>query len=216
MIAVFTRTCITSSTLNAFQLLMNLPDGDAASRVTMSSVGPTGVGTCSVQEITPRGHAKGAVFYSETGINAVGFQYDSGEVVWIGTRSGTAAIVDMTETSEFIGFYGIQGDSSIEAVGYLTHDPACSALPEPEILTKADEDEDDTTMWIIVGSCAGVALIILIVIICICCKRRSNKSKTTVQVMTTETGSRQDSQVELKNNTSAPSFPAIDTEEENA
>ena len=192
----------------------------------MSSVGPDGLGTCTVQEILSRTAKKGAIYYSETGVDAVGFQFESGEAVWIGNRTGTSILVDLSPTEVFIGFHGISGTNSIDAVGFLTHDPACSALPEPAIDNggrngvQEGEGDDQTTLIAILASCGALLLIVLAICIYICCKKRCNKSTTKVQVFNdgNETGSqRQESHVELRGargDLTVPSLPNIDTDEE--
>lgn len=90
-------------------------------------VGPTGVGTCGNVEISQAEPvATGVIWYTDSRVVGVGLGYSDGPLV-IGSAGSSTSQISFAADNAFVGFYGLANTSQINALGFLVHDPECSA-----------------------------------------------------------------------------------------
>ena len=111
-------------------------------------------------------------------------------------NKGTTYLDEFSPGEKVIGFYGSYNDKEITSLGFLTHDPECIRIPEPEpepevipeieveldVVAEVQEETSGMGIGIILGAVgAGLVVIILVVVGLLCWRRRRN-NKDLVEV----------------------------------
>lgn len=110
-----------SKKLASFRLQLNTPE--FKDFILAPSVGPEEIGTCrSINFYNSSPMTKGTIYYDSERVNGVFFQFADGYKQPIGLEEGERLDINFSTSNSFIGFYGIQNESFIEALGFLTQD----------------------------------------------------------------------------------------------
>ena len=89
-------------------------------------------------------------------------------------NKGTTHLDKLSPKDLLIGFYGSYNDEYITSLGFLTHDPSCIPLPEPELKPEVEEKEQEEKLEVAIpvepeegglGAAAIVGIIISLLIV---------------------------------------------------
>lgn len=76
---------------------------------------------------------KAAIYADETKVYGIRLMSVLGPVDFGSVNNkGTTYLDEFSPGEKVIGFYGSYNDKEITSLGFLTHDPECIAIPEPE------------------------------------------------------------------------------------
>ena len=189
------QQCFNSETavLTSFTLTWQTSDGTP---ITTPGIGPEspsfvcGSGTLDkpwndIQII------RGQLLYEEQNVQGFQLVHDSGEILTVGrTRKDAVdrALVQQNfkPDGRFIGFWGAQTETSIQALGFLTYNPGCQdvePLPETTNKSSSSKHEVKVDLGLVFGYLGGFVVLIIISVAILCLAKNRQERANKVHVL---------------------------------
>ena len=116
---------------------------------------------------------KATVYYSPSNVVGIVFEFTDTTTLRLGQDTGDN--VQSAETlfslqDQFIGLYGLNAESAMQQVGFLTHDPQCSLMSsDPTVLdtpAKIEEHNNNVKLIVIVVATSAALITVCVVVCC--------------------------------------------------